>query len=336
MRSDVILACVASSAVALTGTSCSRQAFVDTTGEASNTAPYPAGPYGFEKGSTLYDYDFAGFAAPNVTTSTMQAMALSDFYNPHGKDPTYQPASPAEDDRLFPSNSAYASAGKPKPTVLLIQVGAVWCIACNEEAKSIFPGKHATYAPCGGEFLLNLIEGQPPGVLATPTTLIGWTTTYKIDYPVTIDPSGKLKPLWQTNALPENIIVDTTTMKIVEVFPGPAVSGLCGTTSYTCGVDADCQTCNAVCSNGRGACSTDADCTIPCQIGMQGGMCATDFSACTTDADCTKGATCQHECGDGTACAMNSDCAAKKCTPFAFWTTYESYLDKTRSGCTLH
>ena len=332
MRSDVILACVALGAVALTGASCSRQAFVDTTGEASNTAAYPAGPYGFEKGSTLYDYDFVGFAAPNVTMSTMQPMALSDFYNPHGKDPTYQPASPAEDDRLFPSNSAYAAAGKPKPTVLLIQVGAVWCIPCNEEAKSILPGKHATYAPCGGELLLNLVDGMHQGVPATPQDLIGWTTTYKIDYPVTIDPSAKLHPLWQANAIPENIIVDTTTMKIVEILPGKAIVGSCGVPGEECAVDADCQTCDSVCSNGKGACSTAADCTIPCQ----NGMCATGSGACTTAADCSMGATCQHICGDGSTCAMASDCAAKKCTPFAFWTTYESYLDKSRSGCTLH
>jgi hypothetical protein len=308
MRSDVFLACVTFSVVALTAASCSRPAFVDTTGEAPSSVAYPSAPYGFEAGATLYNYDFVGFADAAQLDTSMQAMALSDFYNPHGKDPTYQPAAGEVDDRYFPADSAYANAGKLKPTVLLVQVAAVWCEPCNLEAATILPAKHATYAPCGGEFLLTLNDSGTMGVPASPKNLLNWTSLYKVDYPAAIDPEGKLQPIWQADAIPENIVVDLTTMKIVEVLAGEAVVGTCNNES-ACSVDADCQSCEGLCSDGSGTCSTAADCPT--------------------------GVNCENVCGDGSMCTTNADCAAKKCSPFKFWTTYESYLDKTRTGCSL-
>jgi hypothetical protein len=284
-------------------------AFVDTTGQAPTPLDYPAGPYGIGLGSVLANYDFVGYPNASATTAAHVPIRFSDFYNPHAFDTSYRPASPSEDDRLFPADSGYAMAGKAKPTVLLIDLASVWCVPCNNEAKSVLPVKHALYAACGGEFLLDLHDSNTPGVTATFSNLTSWTKTYKVDYPAVIDPSFKLDALFGVNAFPTNIIVDPTTMKVVANFAG----------------DVSPTACNDV-----APCTTDADCNV-CQ-----GICNDQSATCQTDADCASGVGCgPHSCGDGTLCKATADCAAKKCTTFSFWTTYEKYLDKSRSGCTV-
>jgi len=269
MRSDAILACVAFGAVALTVSGCSKEAaptpppaFMDNTGEAKNTLTYPAGPYGIGIGSTIANYDFVGYANAKATTSSMQAISLSDFYNPHGKDPTYKPASPAEDDRLFPAGSGYAA--QAKPTVLLIDIASVWCGPCNQEAGTILPMKHLQYAACGGEFLLDLHDSNTPGTTATPNNLYNWTKSYRVDYPAAIDPSYKLDQVFAADAFPNNVTLDTTTMKIVDVVAGESITGICSDQSALCGTDADLALCNDTSKglncNGLSACAAPATC----------------------------------------------------------------------------
>ncbi len=283
--------------------------FVDNTGQAAAAIAYPAGPYGVGVGSVIDNFDFLGFPDATVNASTRTPIKLSDFYNPHAFDKTYMPASPAEDDRLFPASSGYAMAGKAKPTVLLIDIACVWCVPCNEEAKTILPAQHALYSECGGEFLLDLHDSNTPGTTATFSNLTNWTKSYKVNYPAVIDPEFRLDALFSVSAFPNNVIVDTTTMKIVAKFAGEVPPTACGDAG-ACTTDADCQTCQGICNDDSAYCSTDADC--PASVGCG------SFS-----------------CGDGTACSTSADCASKTCSQFSFWATYESHLDKTRTGCTL-
>ena len=277
----------ASSSSSSSGSATPPPAFADTTGQAANEpAAYPSGPYGVNVGSVIENYQFIGYRDAKAEHTTTQTIQLADFYNPHGKDPSYKPATPADDDRIFAADSGYANAGKLKPTALLIQIASVWCGPCNEEAATILPVKHALYAPCGGEFLLQLADSATPGTAATQKNLTSWTVKYKVDYPGVIDPSYKLDPLYILNAYPQNFAIDTTTMKIVEVIAGEAVPGTCG-----------------------------------------------NYSVCSKDADCTSCA--NGSCGDGTACSTAADCAAKTCTTYPFWSTYESLLDTSRAGCTV-
>jgi hypothetical protein len=182
-------------------------------------AAYPAGPYGIGKGSVVENFQFIGYANAQVNNTTMQAIQLADFYNPHGKDPGYVPESPDKDDRLFPAGSPYGE-GTKKPTVLAIDVASVWCGPCNNEAKYELPPRHLKYKPCGGEFFLQLADGPTVGTAATPTNLLNWTKKYLVDFPATIDPSYKLGALFKADAFPANFIIDTTNMKIVEVVSG--------------------------------------------------------------------------------------------------------------------
>ncbi len=306
------------SPVALGASACSSPApaatpvpvppFQDTTGEGSSVIAYPAGPYGIGVGSIIANYAFEGFPDPSKSMTPVQ-VRLSDFYNPHAFDASYHPASADVDDRLFPATSGYALAGKAKPTVLLVDLASVWCVPCNQEAKGVLPQKHAEYVGCGGEFLLDLHDGATPGTSATFTNLTTWTKNYKVDYPSIIDPAFKLDVLFAASAFPTNVIIDTTTMKIVETLAGEVVPTTCGDAS-ACSTDADCQVCQGVCSDGSANCKTDAD--------------------CTAGAGVTCGAL---SCGDGAACTTAADCATKTCSTSSFWTRFESHLDKTRPGC---
>jgi hypothetical protein len=183
------------------------------------TAGYPPGPYGLTVGATIADDSFQGFIDSQVQASTLDTVSLGDFYNPHAGDPTYQPASPEVDDRLYPPGSPYG-AGNKKPTALLIDIASVWCGPCNEEAKSLLNGLYARYQPCGGQFLFQLAEGAAPGAPVTQTLLHAWVAMYKVTYPATFDPSRQLYPIYSADSFPDGAIVDTRTMKVVDVISG--------------------------------------------------------------------------------------------------------------------
>jgi hypothetical protein len=191
---------------------------------AKGSEAYPAGPYGIGKGSIIANYQFVGFINFQAENGSMQAISLADLYNPHADDESYTPTDPSQDDRLFPAGSLYGEGAK-KPKAVVIDVASVWCGPCNQEAKSVLPGLHAKYKPCGGEFLLQLADGPNPGTAATPKNLYTWTTKYNVDYPATIDPTYKLGALFDANAFPANMIIDTRTMTIVEVIAGVPDAG---------------------------------------------------------------------------------------------------------------
>jgi hypothetical protein len=180
---------------------------------ASTAKGYPEAPYGFAVGSVMEDFDFPGFGNAQVENQTVQTLHFSDFYNPHADDPTYAPADPSMDDRLYPKGSPYGE-GQPKPRALLVALGSVWCGPCNQEAKTLFPGKRAMYRPCGGEIMYQLIESTA-GTLSNDDNLRAWTKVYKIDYPAARDPMRKLNPLYADNSFPHAALIDTRSMKIV-------------------------------------------------------------------------------------------------------------------------
>jgi hypothetical protein len=187
--------------------------------EAKSELAYPAGPWGFKKGSVIRNYKFVGFANASLVNTEMQAIELAHFYNPHADDPNYNPATPAEDDRLFPPGSPYGE-GTPKPKALAIDAAAVWCGPCNQEAKTELPPRYLKYKPMGGEFMLLLTDGPTQGVAATSKNLYNWTKKYKVDFPATISPGLELGKVFSANAYPSNLIVNTRTMVIVTVIAG--------------------------------------------------------------------------------------------------------------------
>jgi hypothetical protein len=225
----------------------------------ARSAPYPAGPYGTAVGWTVADAALYGYADPARDALRARTLALADFYNPHAVDPSYHPASAAEDDRIMAASSGYARAGMSKPTVLLVQVAAGWCGPCNREAKDILPAKHRAYAARGGEILLDLHDGVTPGVPATLQDLQRWTAKYRVDYPSAIGLYDEHDALLVADAFPVNVVIDTTTMRIAEIVAGEAVPRTCSEVT-ACTNDADCAFCMSGACPGGKACASNADC----------------------------------------------------------------------------
>jgi hypothetical protein len=173
---------------------------------------YPEGPKGFDVGSVIENFRWVGYVNHRDNAAAgMQLIQLADFYNPTGTD-VWGPG------QAFPE-------GSPKPKALLLDVASVWCGPCNTEAKSILPGLYELYKPQGGEFLLQLADGPEGGVAATAKNLELWVTKYKNNYPSVLDPAYKLGALFEAEAYPQNFIIDTRTMTIVEIFPGAPEPG---------------------------------------------------------------------------------------------------------------
>jgi len=194
-------------------------AFPEGSGQAAKPAiAYPAGPYGINVGSVAPNFEWLGFQNASVKNDAMQVIHLSDFYNPHHGDPSYVPTDAAHDDRLYQVD--LYGVGTPKPNVLLVDIGSVWCPPCNAEAKTTLPPLRAKYKPLGGEFLLQLGDSATQGKPATQKDLFNWTKKYKVDFPSTIDPDYKLGELFPANAWPANLMIDTRTMKIVRAVAG--------------------------------------------------------------------------------------------------------------------
>ncbi|NUP13025.1 MAG: TlpA family protein disulfide reductase [Polyangiaceae bacterium] len=159
-----------------------------------------------EKGSVITNFKFEGFPNPDEDKSESVDIQLADFYNQSG-------------DEVFPEGSPLG-AGEPKPTVLLLNIGAVWCGPCQEEADTVLPGQYAKYSPKGVQFVFVLADGPNQGVPAGLNSLVSWTTKYETLWPATIDPSYTLGSLFKGAAFPVNIVIDTQTMKIVEAVAG--------------------------------------------------------------------------------------------------------------------
>jgi len=186
----------------------------------SASIAYPSGAKGVNKGSIIANYQFVGFANKSTNTDgLLQPIQLADFYNPTG-DGVY----PEPPEGVDPETMTYPP-GQAKPKALLIDVASVWCQPCNDEAHYVLPGLHDKYAPQGGEFLLQLADSSTPGEPATTTNLINWTTKYKVNYPATVDPTYKLGSLFDADAFPANMIIDTRTMEIVDVIAGVPEEG---------------------------------------------------------------------------------------------------------------
>lgn len=178
--------------------------------EAHGSKAYPDGPYGVSPGSVIANYKFVGYVNAMVS-QTLAEIQLAEFYNPTG-DGLY------EEGGIFP-------VGQAKPKALLIDIASVWCGPCNYEADQVLPGLYTKYKPMNGEFLLQLFDGPTPGVAAKQNSLTSWVNKYDVDYPATLDPASKLGALFEADAFPTNMIIDTRTMKIVEVIAGAPEPG---------------------------------------------------------------------------------------------------------------
>jgi hypothetical protein len=184
---------------------------------------YPAGPYGLGKASVIPNLKFYGLHNPSEypqdlsAVPDMEPIELAEFYNPTGTG-------------TFRAESTYRP-GELQPTILWIDISAQWCPPCQDESKTVLPADYTAYHDKGLEIMLELIE-DTKGNDALPKNLWQWTTKYHTAWPAVIDPTRQVDSFFVQSAYPTNILIDTSTMTIVQVVAGEPIEGTAGDTFY--------------------------------------------------------------------------------------------------------
>lgn len=153
---------------------------------------YPAGPYGYDVGTTIQNFKFVGFRNPMAAgyvadADTIETIELSEFYNP--------------------------DSSPDKPVALLINASARWCSVCQQEAKTSMT-HYDHWNPKGVEFMTAIFEDDD----SEPAELVDieyWSERFGLAYPVVVDPELTLGVFFDRSASPFNMIIDTRTMQIV-------------------------------------------------------------------------------------------------------------------------
>jgi hypothetical protein len=159
---------------------------------------YPAGPYGLGVRSTIENFTFLGWHEPkaaNYDVSKLEQLSLAEYYNPDGR-----------------SNLK----------LIWINASAVWCSVCRAEMADIKDnGVYASFAPRGVQMLVTLFEDNKYGP-AKPSDLRNWglAPDHDIAYSLALDPGFKLGALFTSDATPLNLLVDATTMKVIDASMG--------------------------------------------------------------------------------------------------------------------
>lgn len=208
-----LIACKSSSGDPVDPVPCDPEAQDCAYEEVLGAAEYPDGPYGTTLGNVIEDFCFEGYVKPTagLGESHRSEICLSDFYNPTRQD-TYGP------DAAFPE-------GAPKPKVLMVNVAAVWCQPCKEEAAVVLPQEYKKFNPLGMELLSILTDSEDPGTPADFQNLDAWVSTFGSDYPSVIDPSYDVGALIDTTQYPANFLIDTADMTIAELVIGKPTAG---------------------------------------------------------------------------------------------------------------
>ena len=147
---------------------------------------YPTTGCGTEIGSVIANYTFTG-RLKGKDTPTAATIRLSDFYDPDGS-----------------KGNRY----------LVINVSALWCVYCKEEAKQL-PGLKTTYGPKGVLFMTDLAQKLDSSA-ADQADVDAWISSFALDTTVVNDPTFVLgSAFFDPAKMPLNLIVDLKTMKIV-------------------------------------------------------------------------------------------------------------------------
>jgi hypothetical protein len=163
------------------------------TGNDCSTTDYPRGPYGKIAGSVARDVCFEGWrnpaAAPHAESS-LEPLSLGAFYDPTGEN----------------------------HEIILLNTAAVWCAVCKNEHRSL-DERHAALAPRGLVILSALFQNNAgdPAVFAD---LKLWVETFKVEFPMVLDPEYQLGDYATAETAPLNLVIDARTMQIIEKFVG--------------------------------------------------------------------------------------------------------------------
>ena len=182
-------------------------------GDGAKAESYPAGPYGTKAGETAANLKFLGYMDPKnfckapkdkvMDAKTLREISFGDYYR--GDDS--------------------AACKKYKPKLLWVMVSAGWCSPCINEVTAT-QQQYAKGAITDGLELLNIVFETKSSAPATPAFAEIWINQLSISFPVVADPMFKMGAYFAQAAVPFNMLVDTSTMKIYYRQTGGSLTGI--------------------------------------------------------------------------------------------------------------
>ncbi len=160
-------------------------------------ADYPPGPYGRGVGAVIQNLTFLGWRDPvaaGYDAALLETVSLSDFYDPTGT----------------------------RTKIIVLNASAVWCSVCRTEMHDIQrDGTYQAYLARGAQLIGALFEDELGGP-AAPKDLSLWgaASVRAIEFPMLLDPGFKTGVYFTSDATPMNLLIDATTMRIVNVMMG--------------------------------------------------------------------------------------------------------------------
>lgn len=168
---------------------------------------YPCGPYGTAAGQVAANLTFNGYMDPDFVCKTpdkqqndvsaLRQLSLDQWHQ-----------------------LARTCATGPGRSLLWISVGAGWCPACSAEAldqQTMI--KDGTLDPRVAVMGV-LFETKTRGQAVDAPFLKAWIETYKLTYPVVMDPGFKMGAYYDARETPFNMLVDLSSMKILHRHTG--------------------------------------------------------------------------------------------------------------------
>jgi hypothetical protein len=162
----------------------------------SASGDYPEGPYGNEEGdiaqNLCFDQAWLDPKASNFNPAAFERVCFADFYDPDG-------------DKGI--------------ELLMVNTGAVWCVACQVEwgggggEPSLSEHQRARYDR-GFRVLGDLFEDAAENP-ATEENAVTWAKSFDVDFPFALDSTFKMGTFVDRSTQPFNMILDAKTMEIL-------------------------------------------------------------------------------------------------------------------------
>jgi peroxiredoxin len=98
--------------------------------------------------------------------------------------------------------------------LLLVNVAALWCSPCREEARELQNSLVPAYGPKGVAVMTVVLQNASRDP-ATDEDADNWMKTFGLTFPVVSDEAGFMNDFFDPNSMPLNLVVDLSNMKIV-------------------------------------------------------------------------------------------------------------------------
>ncbi len=89
----------------------------------------------------------------------------------------------------------------------VISIAAGWCVPCQRESAAIQAQIIDRYAGMGIRFVQILVQNADRSAI-TPSFCQNWARTYRLSFPVLMDPNFVTQPFVPNTAFPGNVIID--------------------------------------------------------------------------------------------------------------------------------